>query len=671
MLVINSKLPKIFYGGDYNPDQWPEDTCDEDIRLFKLAKINVVTLPVFSWAKLQPSEEVYDFQWLDRILDKLYMSGIFVCLATPTAAHPAWMAHRYPDTLPVDSSGRKATFGRRVNFCPQSKSYRHYSVKIAELMALRYKEHPGLVIWHIANEYGGSCYCENCLNAFHIWLKEKYATIEHLNKCWYTNFWGHTYYQFEEIALPSDLNGDNECFQPLLLDYKRFMSDSVLECYLGEYEAIKKITPDLLITTNLMGSFKELDYGKWAKHLDIVSWDNYPGFGDPYTNMSASHSLMRGVKDGAPFMLMEQTPSQQNWAYYNTLKRPGVMRLWSYQAIAHGADTVMFFQMRRSLGACEKYHGALIAHCGHENTRVFNECKVLGEELDYLGDKLLDSKIQSKVGILFDWDNYWATEMSVGPSRDLKYVKHFEKYHRAFSIQNIPADVVMFDADFSKYEILVAPLMYLLQPGVAKRVKDFVACGGTFVTTYFSGIVNENDIVTTGGYPGELRELLGIWVEEIDALPPSKRNSMVMSIDDSSFSKTYDCGFLCDLLHCEGAKPLAVYGNDFYKGTPCLTQNNFGKGNAYYIATDPEDDFLVHFMRKITSEKSIAPFMKVPLNVEVTQRIKGDQVFTFILNHNDEAVEIDFGKSSCTDLITRKEFKGVQTIAQKDVLILS
>ncbi|MEI6602862.1 MAG: beta-galactosidase [Clostridia bacterium] len=667
--MISERLPKFLYGGDYNPDQWPEETWDEDIRLLKLAHVNVVTLPVFSWAKLQPSEEVYDFDWLDKIINKLYQAGIYVCLATPTAAHPAWMAKRYPDTLPVDEYGRKATFGRRVNFCPNSKTYRHYAVKMAQKMASRYQSHPALIVWHIANEYGGNCYCETCKEAFHEWLKEKYQTIETLNKSWYTNFWGHTYYDFGEIALPSQLNGDQTCFQPLALDYKHFMSDAQLACFVGEYEVLKKATPDIKITTNLMGSFPGLDYGKWAKYMDIVSWDNYPGFGDPYGNMTASHSLMRALKGGAPFMLMEQTPSQQNWAYYNTLKRPGVMRLWSYQAVANGADSVMFFQMKRSIGACEKYHGAIISHAGHENTRVFRECAQLGEELTRL-DELLDTERKSKVGVMFDWDNYWATEMSSGPSKDLRYVKHFEKYFKAFSDQNIPVDALMEDADFSTYEIIVAPLLYMLKPGVAKRLEEFVHDGGTFVTTYFSGYVNENDIVKTGGYPGELRKLLGIWVEEIDALPANKKNQMLMTANRSGFQDSYTCGFLCDLLHTEGAQVFAVYGEDFYQGMPALTVNQFGNGKAYYIATDCETPFLTDFSKQVAQEKNICAPLDVPAGVEVLERQKDGVVYTFVLNHNDDSVSVELGDAMRKELISGEQIAGKIDLKAKDVLIL-
>jgi beta-galactosidase len=351
--LINSKLPYILYGGDYNPDQWPKEIIEEDIRLLKLANINIVTLPVFSWALLQPSEETYNFEWLDEILNLLKDNDIYVCLATSTAAQPAWMSLKYPEILPVDFDGHKRKHGGRVKFCPNSKVYRKFSVALAKKLAERYKNYDNLILWHIGNEYDNYCYCDNCQKDFREWLKKKYKTLDNLNKAWNMNFWGHTLYNWDEIASPSGLNEmwhgeDKTCttFQGMALDYNRFMSDSILDCYLGEYNVIKAITPDIKITTNLMGTFKPLDYFKWAEHMDIVSWDNYPSYGaDPGTT-AMCHDLMRGLKNGEPFMLMEQTPNQANWQPYNSVKRPGELRLQSFQTLAHGADSVMFFQMR-------------------------------------------------------------------------------------------------------------------------------------------------------------------------------------------------------------------------------------------------------------------------------------------------------------------------------------
>ncbi|MEC0138115.1 beta-galactosidase [Paenibacillus macerans] len=672
--MINEKLPKIWYGGDYNPEQWGPETWQEDERMFKLAGIDVATVNVFSWAMLQQDEDTYDFSFLDATIDRLYKSGVHVCLATSTGAHPAWMARKYPDVLRVDVQGRKRRFGGRHNSCPNSPAYRKYSEKLAGLLAERYKDHPGLLIWHVSNEYGGYCYCDNCAAAFRTWLKERYGTLDEVNRAWNTRFWGHTFYDWEDIVVPNELseewNGNRTNFQGISLDYRRFQSQSLLDCYKLEYEAIKKYTPDIPVTTNLMGFYPELDYFEWAKYMDIVSWDNYPSLDTPVSHTAMTHDLMRGLKSGAPFMLMEQTPSQQNWQPYNSLKRPGVMRLWSYQAVAHGADTVLFFQLRRSIGACEKYHGAVIEHVGHEHTRVFREVAELGRELQQLGGTLLDARTEAKVAIVYDWENRWATELSSGPTVALNYVNEVHKYYDALFRMHVECDMVSVEEDFGKYEIVIAPVMYMVKPGFAKKVEEFTQNGGTFVTTFFSGIVNENDLVTTGGYPGELRPVLGIWAEEIDALFPDQKNQIVMKQPWGELTGPYECGLLCDLIHAEGAEVLAEYDADFYKGMPVLTVNRFGNGRAYYVASSPEASFLQGFLKNLCEEKGIKPLFEAPAGVETARRVKDGKAYLFLLNHNAEDAQVDIGANAKKELLSGETLTGTVTVPGRGVLIL-
>jgi beta-galactosidase len=421
-----------------------------------------------------------------------------------------------------------------------------------------------------------------------------------------------------------------------------------------------------------MGAFKKLDYHKWAKHMDIVSWDNYPRFDTPYSYTAMMHDLMRGLKEGQPFMLMEQTPSQQNWQPYNSLKRPGVMRLWSYQAVARGADTVMFFQLRRSIGACEKYHGAVIEHVGHEHTRVFRECAQLGAELGKLGDSLLDSRIQSKVAILFDWENWWAIEMSSGPTIDLKYVNEVYRFYDALYRAGIPADVISVEADLSGYDLVIAPVLYMVKPGIADKLERYVEAGGAFITTYFSGIVDQNDLVKIGGYPGELRKLLGIWAEEIDALLPSQRNKIILQDSAITGKNEYSCGMLCDLIHSEGAEVKAVYGEDFYRGMPALTVNRFGNGEAWYLATHAEEAFLQDWLPKLCASRGIHPLLpSLPAGIEATLRTKDGTDYLFVLNHNEHPVEVNLGGLSGTNLLTGQTLDGARAeLAGRDLWIL-
>ncbi len=673
--MINGKQRKIWYGGDYNPEQWEDARVwDEDARMFKLAGIDVATLNVFSWALSQPDENTYDFTWLDEQMDRLHENGVGVCLATSTGAHPAWMARKYPDVLRVDFYGRKRAFGGRHNSCPNSPTYRKLAGAIAGKLAERYKNHPALLVWHVSNEYGGYCYCEGCASSFRDWLQARYGNLDRLNKAWNTRFWGHTFYDWEEIVPPNGLSEEWENnrtnFQGISLDYRRFMSKSLLDCYIIEYEAIKKHTPDIQVTTNLMGTYPQLDYFQWAEHMDVISWDNYPSLNTPYSLTAMKHDLMRGLKSGQPFMLMEQTPSQQNWQAYNSLKRPGVMRLWSYQAVARGADSVMFFQLRRSIGACEKYHGAVIEHAGHENTRVFRECAELGAELEQLGERLLDTRVEAKTAIVYDWENRWGIELSSGPTVALNYEQEVHNYYKALHEMNIQTDMIGIDEDLSKYEIVIAPVLYMIKPGYAEKIEAFVRSGGTFVTTFFSGIVGENDLVTTGGYPGELRAVLGIWAEEIDALFPDKKNRIVMQREWGSLSGSYECGLLCDLIHSEGAEVVAEYGEDFYKGMPVLTVNRFGEGKAWYVASSPDDDFLKGFLSDLCAEKGIQPVMQVPAGVEAVSRSKDGNTYVFLLNHSEQTADVDFGSEPTVDLLTGRFLSGTAPLAGRGVMIL-
>ncbi len=597
----DSRINKVLYGGDYNPEQWPEEIWEEDMRLFKLAGIDEVTLNVFSWAALQPSEDTYNFEKLDKIMDLVEANGLKVFLATSTAAHPAWMAKRHPDILRTEFSGMKRKFGSRHNSCQNSPTYQKYSVLLAKKLAERYGERECVIGWHICNEYGGECYCENCEKQFRVWLKEKYGTIEEVNKAWDTSFWGHTFYDWDEIVLPNMLSEhfepDRTTFQGISLDYRRFNSEGMLKCYQAEAAAIRSVVPDAKITTNLMGFYKPLDYQMWAKSMDFISWDNYPANEDPYSRIAMNHDLMRGIKGRQPFVLMEQTPSVTNWLAYNALKRPGVMRLWSYQAMAHGADAVLFFQMRRSIGACEKYHGAVIDHVGTENTRAFREISQLGKELQQLGDKTLGARSRAKAAILVDWDNWWAIEYSAGPSRDLKYLDEVFLYYRALEEQNYAVDI--------------------------------------------------------------------IGVEESDALPRDKRNHFMYG------GVSCEASLLCDLMHLEGARELASYEEDFYAGTPVITENSFGAGKAYYVGTRFSQEFYRMFMRERMEEKGISPVLEAPEGVEATERFKDGKGVMFVLNHNDEETVFVLNEAR-KDLLTGEQYEGgtVVTLEAKGVMLL-
>lgn len=670
---MKAKFNKMLYGGDYNPEQWPKDVWQQDMELFDKAGINSATINVFSWARIQPAEEVYDFRELDEIVDTLAKAGKQIVLATSTAALPAWMVKRYPEVARVDYEGRRHKFGQRHNACPNSPVYRHFVKELTARLAERYGSHEHVVCWHINNEYGGECYCENCEKAFRVWLRKKYGTIEALNKAWNLTFWGHNIYDWDEVVLPNALSegieGEEEpgnektAFAGISIDYRRFNSDSILDNFRLERDTIRQYDRDTPVTTNLMGTYKGLDYFKWAKEMDIVSWDNYPSYDTPWSTVAMRHDLMRGLKN-APFMLMEQTPSQQNWQPYNSLKKPGQMRAQSWQTVAHGADTIQFFQLRRSVGGCEKFHGAVIGHAGSDQTRVFREVAQLGEELNRIGDSIIGSKTESKVGIMFDWDNYWALEYTSGPNKDLKYVDQITRYYEYFYSKNMSVDLIPVDADFSRYDLVAAPVLYMVKEGMAKALERYVAEGGTLVTGFMSGIVNESDNVHLGGYPGPLRALAGIWAEEIDALAPEQSNEILFTDGTKAC-----CGLLCDILHLEGAEEIARYGSNFYAGTPAVTKNAFGKGYTYYVGSVLSEDGLEKVLDLACAGAGVASVIGEETELEVTRRISDAGAVYFVMNFKDQELPLPTVFTGKKDLLSGQTMEEGEMLGKYDVRI--
>ena len=664
-----SKLfSKILYGGDYNPNQWGKDVWEQDLRMFQKAKINSATVNVFAWAKIQPSEERYDFSELDEIISMLSQKDMDIVLATATGATPAWMVKRYPEVARTDYEGRHHKFGQRHNACPNSLVYQRYAKRLAELLAERYGDNEHIVCWHVNNEYGGICYCEHCEKAFRIWLRKRYQILETLNKAWNLEFWGHTIYDWDEIVAPNALGEglaeDKTAFAGISIDYCRFNSDSMLENYKMERDAIRKYDATTPITTNLMGTYKQLDYFKWAKEMDVISWDNYPTYKTPWSAVAMRHDLMRGLKQ-QPFMLMEQTPSQQNWQAYNSLKKPGQMRAQSYQSIAHGADTIQFFQLHRSVGGCEKFHGAVIEHAGTEDTRVFREVVQLGCELEALGTDVLGAINPAKVGIIFDWDNYWALEYTSGPSVDLRYVDQIHQYYSWFYENNIPVDMIHVEADFSRYSVVVAPVLYMVKADMAELLENYVQGGGVLVTGFMSGIVDQSDNVHLGGYPGPLRKMAGIWVEEIDALAPEQYNT-IRFVD----GQEAQCGLLSDIIHTEAAVGLANYTNNFYAGSPAITQNTYGKGSVFYIGTQLEKEALNRVLTQVIEYTDIQACVDEKTRLEITCRVSAEKCFYFIMNFRTEVLPLPERFVGMLDRLTGKVLQKGEMLQPYDTILL-
>ena len=679
MEPVRLRLEHVLYGGDYNPEQWSEEVRDEDARLMRLAHWNVATLPVFGWVHLNPAEAVFNFDWLDRIVDRLSRAGVDLCLATATASTPAWMDQQYPDVLTVDDQGRKRPHGNRHAHCPNSPSYRRLAGALVREIAKRYGSHPRLLLWHVNNEYGGHwpsyCYCERCVLGFRAYLEKRYGTLDALNAAWSTAFWGHTFTSFSHIDPP--LAHGEESIQALKLDWRRFSSSSYFACYEYEASILREATPKIPVTTNFMGPFQPINYHEWGKALDVVAWDSYPRTDTTVGEVAFRHALMRGVRDGQPYLLMEQSPSHQNWATYCRLKPPGQVRLFSYQAIAHGAESVMYFQWRKSRGGIEKFHGAVLEHHGQAESRVFREIATIGAELEGLGTKTLEGRIEARVAVVFDWESWWALGVSSGPSRDLDYQREVVRAYSALHAAAIPADVVPPDADLARYDVIVLACAYMVRAEQAHRIAERTRAGATLVATCFSGVVDEHDRIHEGGAPGPLRDALGVVVEEFDALPPEEKQSVRFDepLGDLATGVEHDASLLCERVWLRGARPLARYAHAFYAGDPAVTVNSCGRGKGYYVATCLEARAYGALLRAICAEHGIASPLKggaaPPPGVEATLRTSPDgRAILYLLNHGPAVHEVPLPEGKHLDLLTKKTLSGAARLSPGDVLVL-
>lgn len=655
---LSSKVAALLHGADYNPEQWENypGIIEKDIAMMKQAKCNVMSVGIFSWAKLEPREGEYDFAWLDSIIEKLYAAGIHIFMATPTGARPAWMSQKYPEVLRVGRNRVPALHGGRHNHCMTSPVYRDKTLKINSLLAERYSQHPAVLGWHISNEYGGECHCNLCQERFRDWLKARYKTLDALNHAWWSTFWSHTYTDWSQIESPSPQG--EVSIHGLNLDWRRFNTAQVTDFCRHEVAPLKAANAELPVTTNFMEYFYDYDYWQLAEAIDFISWDSYPMWHREkdetqlacYTAMY--HDMMRSLKGGKPFVLMESTPSTTNWQPTSKLKKPGMHILSSMQAVAHGADAVQYFQWRKSRGSVEKFHGAIIDHVGHLDTRVGREVMRLGEMLERLPD-VVGCRTEARVAIIFDQQNRWALDDAEGPrNKGMEYEKTVNEHYRPFWEQGIAVDIIDADGDLSPYALVIAPMLYMVREGFAERAEAFVAAGGHLVTTYWSGVVNETDLCHLGGFPGPLRKLVGIWAEEIDCLDDGERNLVQgLAGNASGLQGPYQVRHLCELIHAESAQVLATYRDDFYAGRPAVTVNRFGKGKAWHVASRNDLPFQRDFFAAIINELALPRAIDgdFPPGVVATARTDGETTWVFVQNFTaqQQLITLPQGYTDC------------------------
>ena len=670
--MLFQQIKGLVHGGDYNPDQWLDrpDILAEDIRLMKKAGINSATLGVFSWSAYEPVEGEFHFEWLEEIVENLYQNGIYTILSTPSGARPAWLDEAYPEAMRVNDLGLRDHHGRRHNHCMSSPKYREKVGIIDRKLAERFGSHPGVIMYHISNELSGECYCPLCVRRFQQYLSEKYDhDIEKLNYAWWTSFWSHRYNSFEQIEPPFQ-NGETSVMG-LNLEWKRFTTWNMNDFMKHEISTLRSVTPDIPVTTNFMQLFEGLDYRKMAPELDAISWDNYPAFHNDEETLAETlaetafhHAVMRGLKRDKPFMMMESTPSLVNWHTFNKLKRPGVHKLSCLQAVACGSDTVQYFQWRKGRGSYEQYHGAVVDHIGTDDTRVFREVTEVGEALQKLAP-VTGTLVKARAALLFDWDNRYAIkDVKAFADETKKYEETCIGIWKQFMKLGVEMDIVGSDEDLSQYDLVAAPMLYMLQPGTAENLKRFVERGGQLLATYFTGYVDREQLCFLGGFPGDgLSELFGIVSEEIDTYYPSDRNHI--RFEDGRVWEAVD---YAEILRVQDAQVLAVYTEDFYADMAALTCREYGRGKAYYMAARVKPEEMRSLFEQMLADAGI-PVKKLPEGVECHVRMGEEGTYTFYLNGNSEAVEITDAEG--TDMLTGAKVQGKLTLPGYGVAVLA
>ncbi|UYB41993.1 beta-galactosidase [Streptomyces sp. Je 1-4] len=638
----------IHFGGDYNPEQWPEEVWAEDLKLMKAAHVTMVTAGIFSWAKVEPRPGTWDFGWFDRVMDGLAGAGIAVCLATMTASPPPWLSRAHPEILPEDADGRRRWPGARQHYCPSSPVYRAHAVRLVEQLATRYAGHPALAMWHIGNEYGchtRHCYCEVSADDFRRWLRERYGSVDALNAAWSTAFWSQAYGDFDEVLPPRTAPTFPNPAQQL--DYLRFGDEALRACYLAEKAVLERVTPDIPATTNLMPQHKPVDAFAWSSHMDAMALDFYqdPHVPDDHIRAGYVFDLMRSARSGQPWMLLEQAPGAVNWRPRNGPKPPGAMRLWSWQAVAQGADAVLFFQWRQSLGGAEKFHSAMLPH-GGTDTRIFREVTELGRELASLPG-IEGTRSRAGVALLADWHSWWALELDSKPSTALDHSRIALDHYRPLFEAGVVCDVLPPQRDLSGYRLVVAPNLYLLSTQDAERLAAYVRDGGQLLVSFFSGIVDAHDRVHPGGYPAPLRALLGLRVAEFWPLDAGR--SVAVDGGTTLLERSRELGgdyvgqadLWSEALDLEGAEALAHFTDGELAGRPAVTRHSYGRGTVWYVATRLEPALMRALLDEVRAAAGVEPVLPgLPAGVQATVREGAGGRFLFLLNHGTETAEV-------------------------------
>ncbi|MBK9475220.1 MAG: beta-galactosidase [Tetrasphaera sp.] len=647
---------RVAFGGDYNPEQWPREVWDDDIALMTQAGVSFVTLGVFAWAHLEPEKGRHDFEWLDEVLERLARAEIAVDLATGTATPPPWLSRAHPEILPVDRDGHTLWPGSRQAWCPSDQLFRSHALALTTALAERYHDHPALAMWHVGNEFACHnipCYCDTCAVGFRTWLRARHTHLDALNEAWGTSFWSQRYTHWDEILPPRRTTTFANPTQ--VLDYRRFQSDTLLDHYLAERDILHEVSPGVPVTTNFMTMhhFRELDYHRWAPHQDVVSTDHYvvASLEHPRHELAFSGDLTRGLAGGRPWVLMEHSTSAVNWQPVNPAKRPGQTIRDSLTHVAHGADTVGYFQWRASTAGSEKFHSALVPHAGADSER-FREVARLGGVLGRLGE-LVGSRVEADVALIWDFEAQWAVGGPGMPSGGgLDYPLAAHTIHRLLLDRGVACDVLAPGAPLTGYAVVVVPTTYLLSDDEAALIAQAADAGADVLVTFFSGISTRDDHVRLGGYPGALRELLGVRVEEFFPLLAGESVALAPTGGGHTWSEWLTVGADTEVLAHYGDGPLA--------GRPAVTRRAVGAGHATYVSTLPDDEALGLLLDRVLSSAGVVGQAGASERVEVVRRVSAEKSWLFVLNHSAEPVTLNVPIG--WDLVEQRQVSGELTL---------
>jgi beta-galactosidase len=661
----------FYFGADYYPEHWPEARWTEDARLMAEAGFNVVRLAEFAWSRMEPEDGVYDFAWLDRAISILSEHDIRVVLGTPTASPPPWLMAKGPELFLVREDGRRVTFGNRREYCPNNPAYHDHTRRIVARMADRYGDHPSVIGWQVDNEFGARCYCPTCRGGFQEWLRRRYGSLDELNERWGTVFWGHEYTDWEQVPVPVETS---ESPNPgLALDFGRFASDSYVAYQQMQVDILREKCPEHFVTHNLMGfGYDRIDYFDLARELDFVAWDIYPrGFWDPYaavdpSGVALSADTMRGLK-GQNYWVMEQQSGPSGWETMSVMPRPGELRLWAYQSIAHGADGIVFFRWRTCRFGTEEYWHGVLDHHGIPGRR-YAEIKQMGTELKRIGDQIHGTCLKPQVAMLLSYDSRFAFQIQPGHPQ-FSYSGHFHHIYRALHGRNVPADIVAPAGDISSYRFVIAPALHVVPETVAANLRQFVEHGGVLMVTPRSGVKDKYNAVVNQRLPGLLAELCGVEVEGYDTLPEGAGNPLEFALPNLAGQRA-SARLWCDVLKSKATTVVARYAQDYYAGKPAITLNRVGQGWVVYVGTFGEEALYEALADWLLELAGVDPLPAAPQGVEIAERWQGDRLLLFVLNHTDEEQQVSLDVA-CLDLLEGGAVaEGTAVIAPRDVMIL-